>query len=137
WFGARDAVGLKRATRLGDGWMGAGSTSSTDFVTQLELLRRFLDDGKRDPATFAISKRVYIGVDDARGRAERRLREWFGARYKVPDLAPRVAVCGSRAECLDKLGDLVRAGARHLLLDPVFDQLEHLELLARDIVPKL
>jgi probable F420-dependent oxidoreductase len=137
WFGARDPIALKRAVRLGDGWMGAGSTSSADFVAQLELLRRFLDEAKRDPATFAISKRVYIAVDDDRDRAERRLREWFGSRYKFPELAPRVAVFGSRAECLDRLAELVRAGARHLLLDPVFDQLEHAELLARDVVPNL
>jgi probable F420-dependent oxidoreductase len=137
WFGAREPIALKRAVRLGDGWMGAGSSSSADFGAQLELLRRFLDAAKRDPATFAISKRVYIAVDDDRDRAERRLREWFGVRYKFPDLAPRVSVFGSRAECLDRLAALVRAGARHLLLDPVFDQLEHAELLAREVVAKL
>jgi hypothetical protein len=32
---------------------------------------------------------------------------------------------------------LVRAGAQHLLLNPVFDEMEHLELLARDVVPQL
>ena len=49
WFGAREAVALKRAARLADGWMGAGSSSSADFVKHVELLRRFLDEAKRDP----------------------------------------------------------------------------------------
>ncbi|MGZ6241922.1 MAG: LLM class flavin-dependent oxidoreductase [Candidatus Binataceae bacterium] len=137
WFGAREAVALKRAARLGDGWMGAGSSSSADFVAQAELLRRFLDEAKRDANEFPISKRVYIAVDGDRVRAERRLRDWFGMRYKNADMAARVSVWGSRAECIDKLGEIVRAGARHLLLNPVFDEMEHLELLASDVIPKL
>jgi probable F420-dependent oxidoreductase len=137
WFGAREAVALKRAVRLGNGWMGAGSSSSADFVMQAEQLRRFLDEAKRDPKDFTVSKRVYIAVDDNRPRAERRLRDWFGMRYKNADMAPRVSIWGSRAECIDRLGELVRAGAQHLLLNPVFDEMEHLELLASDMIPKL
>ncbi len=84
-----------------------------------------------------VSKRVYIAVDDDRPRAERRLRDWFGMRYKNADMGSRVSIWGSRAECIDKLGELVRAGAQHLLLNPVFDEMEHLELLASDVIPKL
>lgn len=137
WFGARDGVGLRRAVRHGDGWMGAGSSSTADFVKQVELVRGLLNEAGRDPATFSISKRVYIAVDDDRARAERRLREWFGARYRNADMAPQVSVFGGRAECADKLGELVRFGAQRLLLDPVFDQAEQMELLARDVIPGL
>jgi len=137
WFGARTELGLKRAVRHGDGWMGPGSSSSAEFVQHVGLIRRFLGETKRDPAKFAISKRVYIAVDDDRDRAERRLRGWFSVRYRNAGMAPRVSIFGSSSECLDRLGELVRAGARHLLMDPVFDQSEQMELLARDIVPKL
>jgi alkanesulfonate monooxygenase SsuD/methylene tetrahydromethanopterin reductase-like flavin-dependent oxidoreductase (luciferase family) len=84
-----------------------------------------------------VSKRVYIAIDDNRARAEQRLRDWFGMRYKNADMAARVSIWGGRAECIDKLGELVRAGARHLLLNPVFDETEHLELLASDVIPNL
>ena len=137
WFGARTEVALKRAARIGDGWMGPGSSSSAEFVQHMEWIRRLLDEAKRDPATFSISKRVYIAVDDNRDRAEQRLRRWFGARYKFPDMAPRVSIYGSRAECVDKLGELVRAGAQQLLLDPVYDHVEQMELLAAEVVPKI
>jgi probable F420-dependent oxidoreductase len=137
WFGAREAVALKRAVRHGNGWMGAGISSSADFVQQVGLVRRFLDEAQRDPATFAISKRVYLAVDNDRDRAERRLREWFGLRYKNAEWGSRVSIWGSSAKCTDKLGELVRAGARHLLLNPVFDELEHLELLAQEVIPHL
>ncbi len=137
WFGAREAVALKRAVRHGDGWMGAGVSSSADFIQQVGLVRRFLDEAQRDPATFAISKRVYLAVDNDRDRAERRLREWFGLRYKNAEWASRVSIWGSPAECTDKLGELVQAGAQHLLLNPVFDEMEHLELLAQEVIPHL
>lgn len=137
WIGAHTAVGLKRAVRHGDGWMGAGSSSSADFVRNVGLLRQCLDEAGRDPATFPISKRVYIAVDADRDRAERRLREWFAMRYKNADMATRVSIWGSRAECTDKLNELVQAGAQHLLLNPVFDELEHLEMLAREVMPQL
>jgi probable F420-dependent oxidoreductase len=137
WFGAREPVALKRAVRHGDGWMGAGISSSSDFAQQVGLVRRFLDEARRDPTTFPISKRVYLAVDDNRDRAERRLREWFGLRYKNAEWAPRVSIWGGRAECIDKLGELTRAGAQHLLLNPVFDDMEHLELLAQEVVPRL
>jgi len=137
WFGARTELALKRAARLGDGWMGPGSSSSAEFVRHMELIKRLLDEAKRDPATFSISKRVYIAIDDNRDIAEQRLRRWFGARYKSPDMAPRVSIYGSRTECVDKLGALVRAGAQHLLLDPVYDHVEQMELLATEVVPAL
>lgn len=137
WFGARVAVALKRAVRHGDGWMGAGSSSSADFVEQAGLLRGFLEEANRDPATFSISKRVYLAVDNDRDRAERRLREWFAMRYKNADMGSRVSIWGGLQECLDKLGALVQAGAQHLLLNPVFDEMDHLELLAKEVMPYL
>jgi probable F420-dependent oxidoreductase len=137
WFGARQAPALRRAVQHGNGWMGAGSSSTADFIEQYGLIRHFLDEAKRDPATFAISKRVYLAVDNDRDRAERRLRTWFGGRYKNANMAARVAVWGSRTECLDQLGEVVKAGAQHLLLNPVFDEPDHLELLAQEIVPHL
>jgi probable F420-dependent oxidoreductase len=137
WFGARQAPALKRAVQHGDGWMGAGSSSTADFVQQYGQLQRFLEEAKRDPATFAISKRVYLAVDNDRNRAAQRLRTWFGVRYKNADMASRVAVWGSKAECLDQLGELVKAGAQHLMLNPVFDEMEHVELLAQEIMPQL
>jgi alkanesulfonate monooxygenase SsuD/methylene tetrahydromethanopterin reductase-like flavin-dependent oxidoreductase (luciferase family) len=137
WFGARDEIALKRTVRHGDGWMGAGSSSTADFIKQSAMLRRLLEEAHRDPAKFPISKRVYLALDDNRDRAEKRLREWFGARYKNADMAPRVSIWGGVAEVVDKIGELVRAGAQHFLLNPVFDDMEHLERLASDVMPRL
>lgn len=137
WFGGHREPALRRAVKHGDGWMGAGSSSTGDFIKESALIRRILDENQRDPATFAISKRVYITVDNDRDRAQRRLRDWFGVRYKNADLALRVSVWGGRDECTDRLGEIVQAGAKHLVLNPVFDEMEHLEILAKEIMPHL
>ncbi len=137
WFGARTPIGLKRTVRHADGWMGAGSSSSADFVEHVGLLRQYCDELKRDPATLPISKRVYVAIDNDKARAEQRLREWFAMRYKSADMAVRVSLWGSRAEVTDKLGELVKAGAQHLMLNPVFDEMAHLEELAHNVMPHL
>lgn len=137
WFGARTPIGLKRAVRHADGWMGAGSSSSADFVQHVALLRQYCDELKRDLATLPLSKRVYVAIDNDKARAERRLHEWFAMRYKNAEMAVQVSLWGSRAEVTDKLGELVKAGAQHLMLNPVFDEMEHLEQLAQDVMPHL
>jgi len=137
WFGARTPIGLKRAVRHADGWMGAGSSSSADFVQHVGLLRQYCAELRRDPATLPLSKRVYVAIDNDKARAERRLREWFAMRYKNAEMAVQVSLWGGRAEVTDKLGELVKAGAQHLMLNPVFDELEHAEELAQDVMPNL
>jgi probable F420-dependent oxidoreductase len=137
WFGARQPPALRRAVQLGHGWMGAGSSSTADFVEQSGLIRRYLDEARRDPAGFAVSKRVYVALNDDRARAERRLRAWFGLRYRSAELGSRVSVWGSSAECVEGLLAVTRAGARHLLLNPMFDDMEHLARLAEEVVPHL
>jgi probable F420-dependent oxidoreductase len=137
WFGARAPAALRRAVRLGNGWMGAGSSSTADFKAQAQSIRELLDEHKRAPDTFTISKRVYIAVDQNKSRAEERLRAWFGTRYGNADMASRVAVRGDVNECLDRLAEIIRYGAEHLLLNAAFDEMEHLELFATEIVPHL
>ena len=137
WFGGHHPNALKRAVELGDGFIGAGSLSTAGFLEEVALLRRLLKDAGRDPASLPLGKRVYIAVDEDRARAGRRLAEWFGAFYGKPELATEVCVWGGPEECVDRLGEIVAAGVGFLMLNPVFDEMEHLEVFASRIAPKL
>ena len=64
WFGARQPPALRRAVKFGDAFMGAGSSTLSDFITQYGQLQQYLDEADRDPATFRISKRVYLAIDN-------------------------------------------------------------------------
>jgi alkanesulfonate monooxygenase SsuD/methylene tetrahydromethanopterin reductase-like flavin-dependent oxidoreductase (luciferase family) len=50
--------------------------------------------------------------------------------YGAPGLTERVAVCGPPEACAEQLRDLVAAGARELLLHPMYGYLEQIEALA-------
>jgi probable F420-dependent oxidoreductase len=136
-FGGHHENALKRAVKYADGWMGAGSSSSESFVRDSAKTRGFLDEAKRDPATFHFAKRVYLAVDNDKARGERRIREWFGKRYKNADLGPKVSIWGSAAECTEKIQVIVRAGAQQIVFNPMFDEMEHLEICAKEIMPHL
>jgi probable F420-dependent oxidoreductase len=137
WFGGHHENALKRAVKHGNGWMGAGSSSSSAFVRESAMIRRFLDETGRDPATFGYGKRVYLAVDNDKARGEKRIREWFQIRYKNADLGPRVCVWGSAAECTEKIQAIVHAGAQHIVFNPMFDEMEHVDICAKEIMPHL
>lgn len=136
-LGARQPDAIKRSVRHADGWMGAGSSSTASFIEGAGYVRMYLEEAGRDPATFSVSKRVYIAIDNDERRAETRLRQWFGQRYKNADMAAEVSVWGSIAKCTDKLAEVVEAGAEMVMLNPAFDHMEHLEALAQEVVPQL
>ena len=137
WFGAHSEVALRRAVRMGDGWMGAGNSTTQEFRKEVTLLRRLLDEEGRDPATFALSKRVYVAVTKDKGVESERTKEWFASHYGSADRALDVTVIGTENECIERLAEVVSEGIDLLMLNPIFDQMEQAELLARDVLPKL
>ena len=137
WFGGRHPAGLRRAARLSDGWMGGGSTSTAQFLEHAQILKDALQDRSLDPETFPISKRVYLAIDNDADRAERRLREWFGAWYGNAELGSQTSVWGSVQQVVDGLMEIVEGGAGMLMLNPVFDYMEQLEQLTDEVIPKL
>ena len=137
WFGAHHPNALRRTVQMGDGFMGAGSLSTAKFADEVKLLRGMLSEAKRDPATFPIAKRVYIAVDRDKARAGKRLTEWFGGFYGRPQMAEEVSVWGPPEECIAGLQQVIAAGASMIMLNPVFDDMEHLEIFASAIAPKL
>jgi probable F420-dependent oxidoreductase len=136
-FGGHHENALRRAVKHADGWMGAGSSSSGSFIRESARIRDLLAEAKRDPATFHFAKRVYLAVDSDEARGERRIREWFGRRYKNADLGPKVSIWGGAAKCTERIQEIIKAGAQHIVFNPMFDEMEHLEICAKEIMPHL
>ncbi len=137
WFGANTPAALKRAVQHSSGFIGAGSSSTADFKVQAQVVSSALAEAKKEPADFMIGKRVYLAVDKDRERAAKRLREWFALYYGQADLAERVSVWGDVGECVEGLREVVAAGARLLQLNPVFDMIEQMEVLAGKVIPQI
>ncbi|HEX9443568.1 MAG TPA: LLM class flavin-dependent oxidoreductase [Candidatus Binatia bacterium] len=137
WFGGSSPAAVRRAALRGSGFIGAGSSSTESFAEQVKILYQTLAEANKDPADFTIAKRVYIAVDRDRDRAAARLREWFGLYYGAPDMAEKVSVWGGPEECAEKVGAIAGAGARLLVLNPVYDLRDQMEALAGEVIPRL
>jgi alkanesulfonate monooxygenase SsuD/methylene tetrahydromethanopterin reductase-like flavin-dependent oxidoreductase (luciferase family) len=127
WFGARARPALRRAARIGDGWIGAGSSSSQDFAEQSKVLDEELAEAGR---RISKAKRVYIAVEDDAAQAFQRLSAVLDRMYASPGMTERVAVCGPAEHCAEALRALVAAGAEELLLHPLYDHARQLDALA-------
>jgi probable F420-dependent oxidoreductase len=123
WFGGRADAVFQRAVELGDGYIGAGSTSLADFLTDIKKL----------PASFPKAKRLYVALGDELPR----LREWFKAFYGKPEMAEQVAVWGSSDQVAEQITRLKQAGVNEVLLNPVFDEEIQMERLCDDVLPRI
>ena len=135
WFGARGRPALERAVRLGSGWMGAGSSTKQDFVSQVSALSELLErqGGKR----FEISKRVYLAVNEGREDLLPRIEDFFTVVYGAPDKAAGCAVWGPAEVCAERLQSLIDAGAELLVLNPMFDLGRQFALIVERVLPLL
>jgi probable F420-dependent oxidoreductase len=139
WFGANHPAALRRAVRYGDGFFGAGSTTTARFAEQVPIVREALDEAGRDPASFGIAKRVYIAVDDDAKRARQRVADGLQRLYSYFGLSglEGVAVSGPPDACVEGVRDVAEAGAELILFTPLFDEAEQMERLAAEVVPQL
>lgn len=132
WFGGSHPNALKRAVRLGDGFFGAGSTTTEKFAEQVRIVREEL--GER--TDFPIAKRIYIVVDDNGDRARKQVADGLEAIYGKRGLE-KVAVAGTPAECVRGVQEVADAGAELILFTPLAPQAEQMERLAAEVMPEI
>jgi probable F420-dependent oxidoreductase len=138
WFGGNHPAALRRAVQHGDGFFGAGSTTTAQFADQVRTVRDELRRQGRDAAGFPIAKRVYIAVDDDAARARQRMADALVRLYGDfgKGLLP-VAVLGPASACVRGLREVADAGAEMILLNPFFDAADQMERLAAEVMPEL
>ena len=97
------------------------------------------DGGRRRPRSREVFDRQarLRAVDNQKGRAEERVMKWFGDTYGDPEGAKKSVTYGTEQECVDKIAEFIEAGAQELILNPIFEQREQMDLLAKAIIPKL
>lgn len=137
WLGGGAPPAVRRAARLGDGFFGAGSSTTVAFAEQVKVLRAALAAQGRDPVSFPVAKRIYIAVDDDADRARTRMADALIGVYGPSfgsSLMP-VTVTGGPADCVGGVQEVADAGAELILLTALFDEAEQLERLASEIIP--
>ena len=138
WLGGAGPPALRRAVRLGSGFFGAGSAPTDKFAGQVQVVREALAESGQTTEDFPIAKRVYIAVDEDAGRARRRinteLERLYGRRSQDIEAA---AIAGTPADCARHLRKVAEAGAELILFTAMFEQAEHAERLAAEVIPRL
>jgi alkanesulfonate monooxygenase SsuD/methylene tetrahydromethanopterin reductase-like flavin-dependent oxidoreductase (luciferase family) len=110
--------------------MAAGGSTTAAYAKSVQILREELEKLGRDPATFPISKRVFLSVDERPAVAKAELDRWFSVVYRRPGGADASDIHGTPEQVREQLEGLVAAGANHLLVNPVGRHVEQVEALA-------
>jgi probable F420-dependent oxidoreductase len=130
WMGVGHPNAVRRAARISDGWMGSGGSRIADFKASVPILKQALETAGRDPASFPISKRVFLAADERPAVARAELNRWFTEVYHDPDGTDGSGIHGTPEHVAERLEELVASGANHLLLNPVSRFPEQLEAVA-------
>jgi probable F420-dependent oxidoreductase len=141
WIGGSAPKALRRAVRIGDAFMGAGSSTTANFTEAVKTVRRELDEQGRDATQFRIAKRVYLTIDDDAARARERVLAGLHRIYgDMPDIEA-VPVSGTVDDVVRGLREVIDAGAEMILLNPagktVSEDREQMERLAAEVIPQL
>jgi probable F420-dependent oxidoreductase len=129
WFGGRSPATLKRAVQHADGWMEDSRSTAAEFKEEAALIRRSLEEAGRDPASFTISKRLTVVVDNDAENARRQVEDWYTNHYTNPAPAAN-AIVGTLEHCRERVEAYVDAGAGHLIITVLLNQVEQLSALA-------
>lgn len=118
----RRPAAMRRAARLGDGWM-PYLYSAERYARSVAAIQEVAAAEGRSLQGFSWMAYVMVAVDATHGQARRQAAGFLGATYAqdFSQFVDRVAVAGTLGMVVDRLTAFVQAGARHLVLLPCHD----------------
>jgi alkanesulfonate monooxygenase len=133
-----DAV-LRRVARLGDGWLTYFYTPE-GFAGSWNKILAYASEYGRDPGSLSATNQLAIYVGPPKAEADAPMRHWLSSEWDVAswsDSTIEHAVRGTPEECVAQLRPHVEAGVHRIIFIPYRYQPEQVELIAREIIPRL
>jgi len=133
-----DAV-LKRVATSGDGWLTYFYTPES-YRSSWEKIVGFAREAGRDPKTLTGTNQLAIYVGSSREATEAPMRRWLETEWDVAAWSESTiehAIRGSADECVAQLRAHIDSGVDRLVLIPYRYEPEQVELIARDVLPRL
>ena len=133
-----DAV-LKRVATSGDGWLTYFYTPES-YRSSWETIVGFAREAGRDPKTLTGTNQLAIYVGSSREATEAPMRRWLETEWDVAAWSESTiehAIRGSADECVAQLRAHIESGVDRLVLIPYRYEPEQVELIARDVLPRL
>jgi alkanesulfonate monooxygenase SsuD/methylene tetrahydromethanopterin reductase-like flavin-dependent oxidoreductase (luciferase family) len=136
----RQQVAMRRAARLGDGWM-PYLFSARRYAESVATIRAEARACGRSLEGFSWLAYLPVSVDDDGAVARERAAAFLGGTYRqdFDAMIDRVAITGTPDEVTAKLAEYVAAGARHLILLPAVREngLAMLTRIFTEIAPRI
>ncbi len=116
----RQPVAMRRAARLGDGWM-PYLYSPERYARSVANIRDEAGRLSRDLTGFKWFAYVFVSLDDDPARARETAVEFLGGTYASDfgQMIERVACIGNVEQVAERLQAFINAGAEHLVLVPI------------------
>ena len=129
---------LKRAA-LNDGWLTYFYTPE-GFAKSWAKVRGFAVEAGRDPDALLNANQLPIYIGASREAVEAPMMEWLGQEWDYAawsDSTKEAAIIGTVDECVAQLRAQRGVGVQQLIFIPYRYRMDQVEIIAREIIPRL
>jgi alkanesulfonate monooxygenase len=130
---------LQRAAVAGDGWL-TYFYRPDSFAKSWAKIRNFAKEGGKDPDTLLNANQLPICVGKSRAAVESDMNEWLGKEWDYASWSESTkdsAIMGTVDECVAQLKEHLAVGTQKLIFVPYKYEPEQIEVIAREIIPRL
>ena len=140
WIGGRSDAALRRAGRVGDGWV-SYVVQPERYAQSLAVVRAAAQAAGRAPDAITPSHLAFVSIGRDHERARATWVRLLSTRYAQDfgPLAQKYGIIGTPAQCAEQLERFREAGCRHVIVNAIAepeDQREQLETFAAEVVPR-
>ena len=130
---------LKRAAVAGDGWL-TYFYRPDSFARSWSKIRDFAKEAGKDPDHLLNGAQLPIRIGKSRAAVESEMMEWLGKEWDYAAWSESTkdsAVIGTVDECVEQLKAHLAVGVQKLIFVPYRYEMEQIEIIAREIIPRL
>ena len=141
WVSGRRDAAMRRAARLGDGWL-PYFFDPNRYRDSVSKIKDFAAEDGRELDEFQWAFFPYISIYPTEEEAAKVAARQLGGTYLYGgdfiNIVRRYCLLGPPGRCIERLQEYVDAGAHHVIFSiicPEEDRERHLETIAKEIIP--
>lgn len=136
WVGGRAPAAMRRAGRIGDGYISHMCAPET-YATNLETIAAAAREAGRAPLAFGSAAFLFTFLEQRFEDAHEKAAKLLGMIYArdFRDAAKKYCLLGPPDACLEQLHAFAKAGCRHFILAPLSDPEAFAERVAAEMLP--
>lgn len=136
----RQEVAMRRAARLGDGWM-PYLYSPRRYAESVDIIKGMAARSNRDLSGFQWMEFLFTNLQDDPAKARHDAANYLGGTYNQDfgPLVDRVAAAGNTQGVIERVQQFVDAGAKHIIfaLGTSGSKLEMASRIVLDVIPAI